>query len=649
MSPLFLYYLSYFLFCFLSLTSSRDSSSDHVDPNDLHISDLLVSQYDCSKQHNLRQFSLTRIQPCSQASSSFESTRAIVNVRAKYKRLKAWTCELYVKREKFVCAESDCKYRRHDRTDYHQNTMERPRTLDPTECKYAIRHLSETNNPQLDAFNYTNSFTFFNDFQKQRLLETIQPPSRITKLDTFHYSAFAWIANSQLVLDSTLKEKAVCWERYEYIIEKDSWSLIVKEIEITYDDKNNKLIYHGHTLPCLHDDGFSKPTLLTPFTIVWFPEELCSIFSILSFMGRMSKLNNRYWLETEHFFNSHSSTTSSDTPYHDTKSHTCLSRFEIMYVRTVMYGDPITRQTFEHANQIPCENSPQNVISLDPDTDQYYVLTPQPIKKDPPLPFEPTQVPTAISPNTFTAQDAGIYSQKELKHLWNRVLFTKHSDNTLQLLGKAISYEFMNQKSSGSLSDNPYRSLRIGLHDYMLNLTPFFSPDWFTEAFIKFFGYPCYILTQCGTYFSTAVFLHFAFNTLISIYCSFTVRNLLKKQISVISALGFGFFGTITQTMMTAMIKSSDSHSDSEDSDSPQSPPSNSHSKSLNPKPKSLNYQSNIKTKLLSLEKNLMHRSSPTKPLSSAISQSYPISNTPPPPNYNSQNTPHNNLSPRHS
>ena len=45
-----------------------------------------------------------------------------------------------------------------------------------------------------------------------------------------------------------------------------------------------------------------------------------------------------------------------------------------------MYVDPITRQTFEYANQIPCENNPQNVISLDPDTG-YYVLTPQPIKK----------------------------------------------------------------------------------------------------------------------------------------------------------------------------------------------------------------------------------------------------------------------------
>ena len=105
MPPLFLHYLSYFLFSFLSITSSTDSSSDHVDPNDPHISDLLISHYDCSKQHNLRQFSLTRVQPCSQAPSSFESTRAIVNVfvRTKAKHLKPWTCEAYVKRENKIC------------------------------------------------------------------------------------------------------------------------------------------------------------------------------------------------------------------------------------------------------------------------------------------------------------------------------------------------------------------------------------------------------------------------------------------------------------------------------------------------------------------------------------------------------------------
>ena len=59
-----------------------------------------------------------------------------------------------------------------------------------------------------------------------------------------------------------------------------------------------------------------------------------------------------------------------------------------------MYVDPITHQTLKYANRIPCQNNPQNVISLDSDTDQYYVLTPQPIKKDRPLLFQPTQAQT---------------------------------------------------------------------------------------------------------------------------------------------------------------------------------------------------------------------------------------------------------------
>ena len=44
-----------------------------------------------------------------------------------------------------------------------------------------------------------------------------------------------------------------------------------------------------------------------------------------------------------------------------------------------MFVNPITCQTFEHANLKLCENNFQNGIALDPDTNQYYVLTPESI------------------------------------------------------------------------------------------------------------------------------------------------------------------------------------------------------------------------------------------------------------------------------
>ena len=162
----------------------------------------MVSHFDDSKQHIIRQFSLTRVQNSAQAPSVLESTRAISNVfvRAKAKRLKAWTCEAYFKCEKFVCAQSDYKYRRQDRTDCHRITRERPRTLDPTEGKHAIRHLDGTDSPQLITSVYSYSFTFFDDIQKPRLLETKQLAFCISKHNTFYFGAFAWIANSQLVV-----------------------------------------------------------------------------------------------------------------------------------------------------------------------------------------------------------------------------------------------------------------------------------------------------------------------------------------------------------------------------------------------------------------------------------------------------------------
>ena len=98
--------------------------------------------------------------------------------------------------------------------------------------------------------------------------------------------------------------------------------------------------------------------------------------------------------------------------------------------------------------------------------------------------FKPTQIKTTITPNTFTAQDAGMYSNAELHQFWNSVLFAKHSDTTLQFFGKSIRYDFItvhNEHHSHTAS-NPYNHLRIRLHDHLLYLLPLFNPDWFGQA-----------------------------------------------------------------------------------------------------------------------------------------------------------------------
>ena len=239
------------------------------------------------------------------------------------------------------------------------------------------------------------------------------------------------------------------------------------------------------------------------------------------------------------------------------KSDQCFDRIPIYYKDTVMYVHPITRQTFNYATPIQCDNNPQNIIELDPDSDNtdFYILTPEPIKKEPPQMFKPTQIKTTISPNTFTAQDAGIYSNADLNQFWNRVVFAKHSDTTLQLLGRAITYDFLQSTTGNSdnkkSSYNPYNKVRIGLHDKLLSLTPLFTPEWFSDTFIQIFGYPCYILTQCGIYFSTFMFLHTVISFLIKSLKSITIKYNLKNNISIIASLTHGFCDVVTSEMIT--------------------------------------------------------------------------------------------------
>ena len=90
---------------------------------------------------------------------------------------------------------------------------------------------------------------------------------------------------------------------------------------------------------------------------------------------------------------------------------------------TVMYIRPITREIFKNATPISCDNTPQNVIALDLDTNEHYVLPPERVLRATPMLFEPKQVQSAIIRNTFTAQAAGIHSNAELTNFCKHVFY----------------------------------------------------------------------------------------------------------------------------------------------------------------------------------------------------------------------------------
>ena len=64
----------------------------------------------------------------------------------------------------------------------------------------------------------------------------------------------------------------------------------------------------------------------------------------------MSELNNRYWLETEYFFNNNKSHILSEGPYHDSKSQTRFSRFADFPESKMFFNKPTPLYTTQYAD-----------------------------------------------------------------------------------------------------------------------------------------------------------------------------------------------------------------------------------------------------------------------------------------------------------
>ena len=120
----------------------------------------MVSHYDCAKQHNLRQFNLLNVKQCTEVLSDIKhaSVKARVYVRAKTKRIKAFKCVAYAKKESKICFQGSVKYHRVDRTLWtclllHLFTIATPPPLETL----AEVHLHQSNNTCLIITVFKNS------------------------------------------------------------------------------------------------------------------------------------------------------------------------------------------------------------------------------------------------------------------------------------------------------------------------------------------------------------------------------------------------------------------------------------------------------------------------------------------------------------
>ena len=73
------------------------------------------------------------------------------------------------------------------------------------------------------------------------------------------------------------------------------------------------MIIDGHTVPCYFADGFCQATSKILFTLVWFSDDFGLIFTLQDFLGRTTKSEDLYCIETDSFVHSSHSTKPDET------------------------------------------------------------------------------------------------------------------------------------------------------------------------------------------------------------------------------------------------------------------------------------------------------------------------------------------------
>ena len=71
-----------------------------------------------------------------------------------------------------------------------------------------------------------------------------------------------------------------------------------KKVQLTRDLKDDTILYQGIRLPCKNDQGYCDPTTRTQATIVWFPEETCTVFQVAKIHARMIKFHQKHFIES---------------------------------------------------------------------------------------------------------------------------------------------------------------------------------------------------------------------------------------------------------------------------------------------------------------------------------------------------------------
>ena len=76
------------------------------------------------------------------------------------------------------------------------------------------------------------------------------------------------------------------------------WKIQRKKVQLTRDLKDDTIFYQRIRLSCINVQGYCDPTARTQATIVWFPEETCTVFQVAKIHAKMINFYQKYFTES---------------------------------------------------------------------------------------------------------------------------------------------------------------------------------------------------------------------------------------------------------------------------------------------------------------------------------------------------------------
>ena len=285
---------------FLIFSETNQTSSPRTGPQDL-----LVTHYDCeeNEQKTLHIYAINQLTQGESKPQAIETTNIVATL---YSKARATTITgdkftATISEKKIHCSQvSNGNKNRLDHESFYQSNIEIILHNNPQNCKNELKRLNLTNN--IGTNRKLVNFQVFPDLAHQAELEKHQCHIRLDTKFPFHgahgritYGLHDkhWIPHIGVYNPSNCKADTKN-KGYQEIMFFD-WKIELEKLQLTSDLKDDTKFYQGVRLLCKNDQRYCDPTTRTQATIVWFPEETCTIFQVAKIHARMIKFHKVFF------------------------------------------------------------------------------------------------------------------------------------------------------------------------------------------------------------------------------------------------------------------------------------------------------------------------------------------------------------------